>query len=900
MPDQLTKLRPDRDLQCYFQEPTAVAAISGATATGFTVSGCWRQPFDWAVVEWNRDNVFEHPSLRNLPDGDLSGIHLSYTESRTNCVAMDSTAFDSVGWSYLRVWEDSNDPETFHEVPLMQYATPIGAYSPATATFTLQGSPSAGDYIELAWLDQFQGYPLAPGDTLATAIANLAELINANSGTNGVTASASGAQIKLTYSNPLQPGSNGNRVGVYGTVAGAKTESWSPAWALFAGGVSPQWWQVNLDFGNLKDTMQQTVPTHNVRKIRWTWAADLQFQNYQRSEFEVLMTNSQVTGANVAYSVAGPGSQRIENDSPQVLYAGTWAEETGDYSGGSIQHSIQPGDSLRCTYTANQVHQLYIGTRYCDKGGIISLQVDSNPLQTVNLCRPLEDVLVRLPAGCLAGGIAHTVTITHTGAQGTDAYFDFLEIAYPTQTLPAFPGIPNSTLATDWDTNHSLALAPERTAWLIDALGFQGRANHYAGALWFYELYNCGNQYASVTIVFSGAPEFGGSTEVTLDTSVLKHLNLIGDTAESIATCFALWISAGSSAVWAQASGATLTITARTMGTAGDGINVTVTTGSSMFTVVASQGKLAGGVDGTWYTDLNALPRINRAARDWSKSYFQALNGYGIDVVAAFSTELGNGDDRETTGIAQRYPDGPVWVNTPALQTNFSPASLTFWQQVYADMAGLMASAGVRPYVQFGEVQWWYFADAQGMPFYDAYTTSTFAAKEGRAMAVIPSQNADPTQYPAECAFLPGLIGQFTQAITTFVLQQYPNSRFEVLYPVDTNDTPWNQVVNFPAQYWTPAALTSLKTESFTFTGDRNLDQARQSIQFPMSRGFAPSQCSHLIGISDPTTPWQRERLLTISAGVDSVVLFALDQFCLIGTPLPLDRGPRTSRFMGR
>jgi hypothetical protein len=28
-------------------------------------------------------------------------------------------------------------------------------------------------------------------------------------------------------------------------------------------------------------------------------------------------------------------------------------------------------------------------------------------------------------------------------------------------------------------------------------------------------------------------------------------------------------------------------------------------------------------------------------------------------------------------------------------------------------------------------------------------------------------------------------------------------------------------------------------------------------------------------------------------------VLFALDQFCLIGYPLPLDRGARRSQYMG-
>lgn len=109
------------------------------------------------------------------------------------------------------------------------------------------------------------------------------------------------------------------------------------------------------------------------------------------------------------------------------------------------------------------------------------MAVDGGAPATVNLARALEDVLVRVPLGQFSSG-AHTATVTHTGAAGTDVYFDFLEIAYPSATLPAFPALATTTLATDWDTDAvEFGLAPERTAWLIDALGFGGRANHYAG-----------------------------------------------------------------------------------------------------------------------------------------------------------------------------------------------------------------------------------------------------------------------------------------------------------------------------------------------------------------------------------------------------------------------------------
>ena len=77
----------------------------------------------------------------------------------------------------------------------------------------------------------------------------------------------------------------------------------------------------------------------------------------------------------------------------------------------------------------------------------------------------------------------------------------------PTTTLPTFPNEPKMTLATDWDTLHSQALAPERTAWLIDTLGFAARANHYVGALWFYELVDSGNVYATATVTFAGGPD---------------------------------------------------------------------------------------------------------------------------------------------------------------------------------------------------------------------------------------------------------------------------------------------------------------------------------------------------------------------------------------------------------
>lgn len=929
MAEQLTKLRPDRDLQCYFNQPSAAAALSGTSPTGFTVSGSFRQQFDWAVVEWCRDNVFEHPALRCLPDGDLSSLQLSYDETRKNCMALDCSLWPTTDWPYLRIWATGSDGmELEYRVPLLANATPIeGSYAPAQAVFNLTGSVTGSDYVELAWAaadgvdpsSQHATHMMYYNDTLAGVATLLAEAIAAGAATTGMTASASGSQITLQYKTAA--GANGNRVGVYGNVSGAQTEVWQPVSQTMSGGTSPDQWHVSLNFANLEGyvgpafTVLAQVPTTSVRRMRWTWApcqqAGLTPSGFQRTEFAVAVSNWTVTGANLTYNVAGPGSWRAEDSSNLVSYSGSWDNGAiGNYSGGSIHSTQTPGSSVSCTYTESGGHTLYLGTRMFNNGSAsgatVSISVDGAPTTTSLAFAGIEDFLVRVMVAELSAG-QHTVTVTQTG--GGVFYFDFFEIAYPTPNLPSFAVTPNTTLATDWDTDHSLCLAPERTAWLIHTLGFTGRANHYAGALWFYELTCPGQQYASATVSFSGSPDFGLCTTVNIGGALFQHVSFIADTAASVANALALLINDGATAVWATAADGVLTVWSRTMGTAGNRMTVVVDTGGSANLTALPSGPLQGGVDGDlstmawaqgWRTDLNAVPRMNRAARDWHAGYFAALDGYGIDVAAAFSMELQDGDPQPATGIAQRYPDGAAaLLDTPSLQTNFSPASTAFWQQAYLDMANLMSDAGLVPYLQFGEVQWWYNANASGMPFYDAYTLSAFQAANGCAMGVIPSQNASPANFPAECAFLPTLIGAFTDAVAAFVRAAYPNARFESLYPTDTNDTPLNKLINYPTANWTPAALTCLKTENFIFTGDRDLDQVRASIAFPGQLGFPPTQSSHLVGISDYTTPWLKERGLALQNGVESVVLFALDQFCLIGYPAPLPRSARRSGKMG-
>ena len=618
-----------------------------------------------------------------------------------------------------------------------------------------------------------------------------------------------------------------------------------------------------------------------------------------------------MSGSGRRYRVAGNGSLRVEDDSRQAVYSGSgdWTESRGNFSGGSIRYTREREASVSCSYTAPQNHVLYLGTRKAPACGKIAVAVDGVALDSIDLVHG-EDTLVRVRLGEYAGQTAHTVTVSHDGVGGEYFYFDFIEAAVPVEELPALPQDAQLTLATDWDTDHSLALAPERTAWMIRSLGFTGRANHYVGAMWWYEVFQPGQKYASATISFSGAPAFSTYTDVWLGPTQIRHLNLVGDTAESIAKSFELEINAGTTALWGRAEGPVLTLYARDAGTAGNGLAVAASTGNAEFEAAVS-GPLSGGEDGAcragleplpdaaWCTDMEASPVFNRAARDWNRSYFRALAAYGIRTAAALSMELRHGNPSPEAGISQRYPDGtPVWLNTPAVQTNFSPLSTAFWRRAYLELATLMDEAGQAPLLQFGEVQWWYFpAPGSGMPFYDEYTRTEFRNRYGREMQILAG-----TEQPASCAdeagFLAGLVDEFTTAVISFVRQSYPAAKFEVLYAPDVNEPALNSAVNLPVG-WSPAALECFKTENFTFTGSRNLNKARQAIQLAMDRGFPKSRSGHLIGVGEYTTPWMREAGVAKGAGLESVVLFALDQFCFIGYPVPLRWRRGRSLFIG-
>jgi hypothetical protein len=182
-----------------------------------------------------------------------------------------------------------------------------------------------------------------------------------------------------------------------------------------------------------------------------------------------------------------------------------------------------------------------------------------------------------------------------------------------------------------------------------------------------------------------------------------------------------------------------------------------------------------------------------------------------------------------------------------------------------------------------------------GMPFYDAWNLAEFAALYGHPLATITVNTADPAAYPDEAAYLPTVIGNFTNSIMGFVRATQPGCRFEVLYPTDVNQTVFNRAINYPVAAWTPATLICLKTEAFGFTFGRNLDKSLATLDFGSALGFSAAGRSHLVGAGDSTAAWLKEVRAAEGKRFESVVLFAIDQFCLIGYDVPLPSGLRRS-----
>ena len=216
--------------------------------------------------------------------------------------------------------------------------------------------------------------------------------------------------------------------------------------------------------------------------------------------------------------------------------------------------------------------------------------------------------------------------------------------------------------------------------------------------------------------------------------------------------------------------------------------------------------------------------------------------------------------------------------------------------QAFAAMAGLMLAAGLTPKLQFGEILWWFQANASGMAFCDADTQAAAHSALGRALAAFHTPNDDPSVNSyADANFLRSRLYNYVAAIQSFVLSQCSSAVFELLWPMDVND-PDNcklmRYINLPSQ-WTTRAGSGFDTfliEGYQYPGiNHDLDEATRCAQYPWTElAWDQAHSRYLLGLYYATWPWLREFVKVNRLGLPAIKLWAYDHLCLFGWPLPL------------
>src|SRR5664279_1454507 len=142
MPEAVYKLEPHLTMSLQgFDDYGAAAALWGASDTGFTVSGVFRDQGDFAVlVLFQKDDPFGHPRISYLPDGNFTGLTLAFDIQWQGIQAFESKKSPWTDWAYLDcVLSNGSRVQKL----LSQIATAPGGRTGASGTFTLNSGTIA-------------------------------------------------------------------------------------------------------------------------------------------------------------------------------------------------------------------------------------------------------------------------------------------------------------------------------------------------------------------------------------------------------------------------------------------------------------------------------------------------------------------------------------------------------------------------------------------------------------------------------------------------------------------------------------------------------------------------------------------------------------------------------------
>ncbi len=273
MPERINKLQPDRTVALRgFNSFAAAASIHSASPTGFTVSGTFRDPADFAVaVLYDADNYYEHPLVKYLPDFNFNGLTLSFDVCYTDGVQpIDSPKYNWIDWATLDCILANG---TTAQVPLWDHATLAGPAFPAASATIHVVAGGAGiqpfDRITL-WYQNLAFDYIAPAGNSSVQFA----FYSAGTGTQH-SITVNGRTYTYTEANPAGESSADVAAGLIGLISAAGdpdvTATSGPASNIVL--LSVQLAQAGVSFpvsasdGNGSATMLLTTPSLVARQI---------------------------------------------------------------------------------------------------------------------------------------------------------------------------------------------------------------------------------------------------------------------------------------------------------------------------------------------------------------------------------------------------------------------------------------------------------------------------------------------------------------------------------------------------------------------------------------------------------------------------------------------------------
>lgn len=284
------------------------------------------------------------------------------------------------------------------------------------------------------------------------------------------------------------------------------------------------------------------------------------------------------------------------------------------------------------------------------------------------------------------------------------------------------------------------------------------------------------------------------------------------------------------------------------------------------------------------------------------------IPGYIISDGFNFFTIASVPDVDHYTVVSGTPAIGFVVAELQTSQCNFSSHTFVpYISLVFSQAAQIADAAGVmKPWLQFGEMGWWFFANSEpSMAYYDAYTQDAANTALGRALFSFSDPNEDPSVNSfQDVDFLQGQVFYQLGAIRATVLALVPTAKFSWLYPSDVN---WytafqnmfafpiggqlNQYVNTPIAYLAPGSdVDRVDGEALAWgTSYRTMDNSIVSMSIP---GQSPwswdlTLQKYFIPWQNAGCPFEEEWLQSQRVGLN-VVFWAFDHIILFSWIWPL------------